>query len=219
MIRLKTLLIFACLFLTGMASSAQDPLHFEKEVAAMVAGDSAVNKKDVILFTGSSSIRLWKDMKRDFPDRNVLNRGFGGSEMTDLIFYADKLIFPYKPKAIFIYEGDNDLNSGKSPQEILNSAEELLALIRKKLPDGVPVYFITPKPSVARWALKDKYLRYNVLLKAWCSKNKKVVYVDMWAALTDQHGEVLPDIFVEDGLHLNKRGYDIWSAVILRHLK
>lgn len=211
--------LYLLLLFLPVATLAQEHSGFEKEVSELVAADSAINRTDIILFTGSSSIRLWKDLNVYYPDKNVLNRGFGGSEMTDLIRFADKLILQYRPKQIFIYEGDNDLNAGKSPEAVLSSAEDLLKLIRKQLRKKTPVYFITPKPSIARWALKEKYLKYRQMLKAWCAKNKNVIFVDMWAPLTDQNGNVIQDIFIEDGLHLNKRGYDIWSAVISKYLK
>lgn len=219
MIDLKKIFCLTLMVLLTAAAVAQDPLRFEKEVNEMLATDATVKKENLILFTGSSSIRMWADLKDYFPDKNVLNRGFGGSETTDLIYYAGKLIVPYQPRQIFIYEGDNDLNSGKSPEEILASTEDLLRLIRKELPKKTPVYFITPKPSLARWEMKDKYLKYRQMLKAWCSKNKNVTCVDMWAALTDQNGDVLKDIFIEDGLHLNKQGYQIWSAMISKYVK
>ena len=139
----------------------QDPLRFEREVNDLVAGDSSLNKRKLILFTGSSSIRFWKSLQTDLPKQNALNRGFGGSEMTDLLYFAETLIVPYKPKKIFIYEGDNDLNSGKSVEEILKTAEKLMTLIRSKLPKGSKVIFIAAKPSLARWKLKDQYLDFK----------------------------------------------------------
>lgn len=195
----------------------QDPLRFESEVKNLVAGDSAVNSRKLILFTGSSSIRFWKSLAVDFPNENTLNRGFGGSEMTDLLYYAEPLILSYQPKMIFIYEGDNDLNSGKSAVEILHAAEKLLALIRTQLPKTT-VIFISAKPSLARWQLKDKYLNFNEQLKQWTEKKKRVKFADVWSALVDSEGNVLPDIFIEDGLHLNEKGYVLWADVIRKFI-
>jgi lysophospholipase L1-like esterase len=208
--------IFFTLFSFTLA--AQDPLRFDKEVTTLTAGDSAVNKKKLILFTGSSSIRMWNDLTMDFPKYNVLNRGFGGSEMTDLLYYAQPLIVNYKPVKIFIYEGDNDINSGKSAEEILKSAEDLLAIIRRDLPKNVRVVFISPKPSLVRSHLKDKYEDYNQKLKAWCDKQKRVQYADVWTPMLDSTGKVIPDLFIEDGLHMNSKGYDIWKLVIEKYL-
>lgn len=196
----------------------QDPLRFEKEVSNLIANDTAVNHKKLILFTGSSSIRFWKSLKSDFSSYNTLNRGFGGSEMSDLLHYANQLIIQYNPREIFIYEGDNDLNSGKDASEILKTADQLLTLIRAQLPKNVKVFFISAKPSLARWALKEKYLDYNKRLEAWTKTKKKVTFVDVWTPLVDTQGEVLKDIFIADGLHLNEKGYKIWAGAIKKFL-
>lgn len=207
--------LFAVLSLSGYAQHQR----FQKEVESLVAADSAVNNKDVVLFTGSSSIRLWTDLESTFPDHNVLNRGFGGSDMSDLVFYFEKLIRPYKSKQIFIYEGDNDLNAGKSPAKILASADSLLKLIRKNVSGSVTVYFITPKPSLSRWHLKDKYVTYHRELKRWASSQKHVAVIDVWTPLLDAQGNVMKDIFLEDGLHLNKKGYSIWTKEIGQYIR
>lgn len=203
------LFCIACLTL-----HAQDPLRFEKEVNKLIAGDSAVNKRKLILFTGSSSIRLWKTLETDLQGHNVVNRGFGGSETTDLIYYFDKLIPPNQPKQIFIYEGDNDLASGKTPDQIMEATDSLLTLIRTKYSKKVRVVFITPKPSLSRWRLKDQYVSYIGKLDAWAKKQKRVTVADVWTPLLDEHGNVMQDIFMEDKLHLNAKGYAIWTKTI-----
>ena len=215
---IKTLIfIFTLLFISPMW--AQEVSRFQVEVDKLVAGDSAIEKKNIILFTGSSSIRVWNNLKTDFPKHNVLNRGFGGSQMADLVVHADKLILPYHPKQIFIYEGDNDIGAGKSSEKILREAEKLLAVIRKGLPKKVQVVFISPKPSILRWQLKDRYLDYNTKLEAWTKKQKNVTYIDVWTPMLDADGNVLRDLFVEDGLHMNRKGYEIWARVIRPYLK
>ena len=208
------ILVFIVALLFVIPIKAQEPSRFQAEVDKLIAGDSAIDKKNIILFTGSSSIRVWTSLKTDFPKHNVLNRGFGGSEMADLVHFADKLIMPYRPKQIFIYEGDNDINAGKSPDEILNEADKLLSLIRKKLPRKVEVVFISPKPSLIRWQLKDKYLDYNRKLEQWTQQQKNVTFIDVWTPMLDANGNVLKDVFIEDGLHMNKKGYEIWAKVI-----
>jgi lysophospholipase L1-like esterase len=209
--RIFILLSILCL---SISLSAQDPKRFEKEIGTLVAGDSLVNHKKLILFTGSSSIRIWKTLAADFPTHNTLNRGFGGSEMSDLLFYAEQLIIKHHPQKIFIYEGDNDINSGKSPGEILKTADELLTLIRSQLPKTVKVIFISPKPSLARWHLKETYEAYNQQLRIWVGHQKGVSFVDVWTPMLDANGEVLKDIFIEDGLHLNEKGYKILAGTI-----
>jgi lysophospholipase L1-like esterase len=171
-----------------------------------------------VLFTGSSSIRIWDDIGDYFPGYQIVNRGFGGSQTSDLLYYANSLIFTLKPSKIFIYEGDNDLAGGKTSKQILATTDSLLQRIRQQLPASVPVYFISPKPSVARWKLKDAYLEHARNLKQWISTKENVIFVDGWSSLVDKNGNVLTGIFRPDNLHLNKKGYDLWSAEIKKFL-
>jgi lysophospholipase L1-like esterase len=200
------------------ALQAQDPARFKKEVDDIVALNQSVNKENLILFTGSSSIRMWKDLATSFPNHNVVNAGFGGSEMSDLLYFTDKLIIPFRPVQVFVYEGDNDLNAGRSPEQIIASAEQILTMIRKALPK-TEVVFISPKPSLARWKLKEKYEAYNKQLKQWTSGKKNVRYADVWTPMLNSDGVVLDDIFIEDGLHLNAKGYGIWTDALRKYLK
>ena len=207
------------LLLFSIEVYAQDPLRFQDDVNLLIASDSTLKKKNIILFTGSSSIRFWASLATDFPKRNVVNRGFGGSEMSDLVYFADKLILPYRPKQIFIYEGDNDISNGKTSDEILSDASKLLALIRDRLSRKTRVLFISPKPSMLRWSLKDKYEAFNQKLKVWTKRNKYVTFVDVWTPMLEGDGTVRQDLFMEDGLHMNEKGYAIWIRVIENVIK
>lgn len=138
--------------------------------------------------------------------------------MSDLLYYTDELIFKYSPSKIFIYEGDNDIASGKTPEQILADAETILAQIREKLPKNVKVYFISAKPSVSRWNLKDKYVDFNTQLEAWAKTETGVEYIDVWTPMLQPSGEVMDDIFKEDNLHMTSKGYDIWEKVIKKYL-
>jgi len=197
---------------------AQDPLRFEKEITDFINSESKVNKKELILFTGSSSIGMWKDLKSDFPKHNVLNRGFGGSHMSDLYYLAKPVILNYNPSRIFIYEGDNDIGSGKTPEEVLQVAERLISFLRSQLPADVKIIFISAKPSVSRWHLKEKYEDFNHKLKQWTTTRKNVLYADVWSPMLDSNGEVQKDLFLDDNLHMNRKGYDIWKSVISEFL-
>lgn len=210
--------LFICLslFIT-ITLQGQNPQRFQQEVDSLIILNKSFNKHNVILFTGSSSIRLWHDLQSSFPNSNILNMGFGGSKMADLLYYTDRLIIPYRPKQIFIYEGDNDINSGRSDNQIIASADSILLKIRKHLPEA-EVVFISAKPSLSRWGLKEKYEAYNKKLKSWTEQKRKVRYMDVWTPMLDAKGEVLKDIFVEDGLHLNKKGYAIWTNVLRKYI-
>ncbi|AHM60769.1 G-D-S-L family lipolytic protein [Flammeovirgaceae bacterium 311] len=217
----RTLLcIFLGIFLmlgTSVSLFAQEkkgPLRWEETIRNFEKQDQAnPPEKGAILFTGSSSIVMYKDLANHFPEHQVLNRGFGGSNFTDLLHYAPRVIYPYKPSKIFIYEGDNDVASGEDAKEILKKAIQLREEIAKALP-GVPVVFISPKPSVARWAMKDKYEALNRELKAYADKTKNTMYADVWTAMLDENGVVYDNIFLKDNLHMNSEGYAIWKTVL-----
>ena len=197
---------------------AQDPRRFQAEVAELTANDKSLNKKDIVLFTGSSSIRMWSSLQSDFPNYNIVNRGFGGSQTSDLLYFFDQLILPYNPKKIFIYEGDNDLSLGKSPGQILSTMDSVITMFQQKVSKNVPIYVISPKPSISRWYLKDKYVEFNTLMSQLASQRNKVYFVDVWSPALDNGGTVIKDIFLEDGLHMNSKGYTIWANVLRKYL-
>ncbi|WOK04852.1 SGNH/GDSL hydrolase family protein [Imperialibacter roseus] len=214
----KRLSFLTALFFGCVTLLAQNPQRFQGEIDKYAQEAASVSNKKLALFTGSSSIRIWDDMAERFPKKNVLNRGFGGSSMSDLLYYTDELIFKYSPSKIFIYEGDNDIASGKTAEQILTDAKTILAQIREKLPKNVKVYFISAKPSVARWSLKDKYVDFNTQLEAWTKTEANVGYVDVWTPMLQPNGEVMDDIFREDNLHMTSKGYDIWEKVFKKYL-
>lgn len=215
---IKYLLLSGLLCASLIPILAQNPERFRAEVEKLTTNDQALSKKHVILFTGSSSIRLWADLNSSFPKCNIVNRGFGGSQTSDLLYYFDQLILPYAPKKIFIYEGDNDINSGHTAEQILNTTDSLLRLIRLKVSKHVPVFLITPKPSIARWHLKSNYQDYIQKLQVWAKTRPYVTVIDVWHPMLDEKGVVLQDVFVEDRLHMNKKGYDIWASTIAPYL-
>lgn len=207
------------LFFISFSSVGQEsPARFHNEVQELIAQDTAVVKKNLILFTGSSSVRMWKTLSVDFPKFNVLNHGFGGSTMVDLLYYLDTLVTPFQPKQVFIYEGDNDIAAGVSPDDILVDAIRLTRAIKDKLPK-TEVLFISPKPSLLRWNLKPQYDLYNGKLKSWCDTQKGVRFIDVWNPMLNSEGNVRNDLFIEDGLHMNGTGYAIWTKVIGPYLK
>jgi lysophospholipase L1-like esterase len=216
-ISLKTaLLLLLCTFNSALLL-AQNPERFTKEVDSIVAANQSFQKDNLVLFTGSSSIRLWKNLSVAFPEHNVLNMGFGGSEMADLLYFTDQLIIPFQPRQIFIYEGDNDLSVGRTAEQIIASADSLLLRVRQHLPEA-EVVFISPKPSLMRWELKAKYEDFNKKLRAWTSKKRDVRFADVWTPMLDRNGKVMQDIFVADGLHLNEKGYSIWTGALKKFL-
>ena len=212
--------LFLILFLVfTLFAAAQDPSRFKTEVIQLSKKEYNFNPdKKLVVFAGSSSIRMWKDIQSYFPEYNVINNGFGGSHFSDLLFYYDELILSSKPEILFIYEGDNDIASDKKPSEVMKQAKELVAKIRQDLPK-TRILFISPKPSLAREKLKEKYLTFNNKLERYCNRKKQLDFVNVWTPMCDKSGTILPGLCLEDGLHMNKTGYDIWGAAIDNYLE
>jgi len=202
------LLLSASTCLQAQEQWASSMQHF----AAMDAQNQPA--PGAVLFVGSSSIARWKDIADYFPEHRILNRGFGGSQFSDLIYYADQVIYPYQPAKIFIYEGDNDLAAGDSPKAILKEAKKLRRMIAKALGKDIPVVFIAPKPSVARWELKGSYEQLNTLLERYARRTAHTAFADVWTPALDEGGQVLQHLFLEDNLHMNAAGYAIWQKVL-----
>ena len=210
---LKILLVLFTMVCLTYDLSGQDPLRFKEEINLMLSGEEGMGSDtDLIVFTGSSSIRMWESLSDDFSEATLLNRGFGGSQMSDLLYYKKELILQYRPARIFIYEGDNDIWEGKSTDEILSDAAKLLKSIKESLPTS-KVYFISAKPSIARWGMADKYRQFNRRLEQW-TEEQGVSFIDIWTPMCDADGDVLQDLFIEDDLHMNEKGYAIWKDVI-----
>ncbi len=213
---MKTTLVLAFL-LIPIIIFGQDPLRFEEEVAKFKNAASDYPEENRIVFTGSSSIRLWVDFKAYFPNHNVINTGFGGSETSDLIHYQDLLIKQFSPKQVFIYEGDNDTNSGKSSGRIMKDLKVLISSLKAS---GIEdIVLIAAKPSIARWQLKADYQKLNKKIEKLASKDEQLRYANVWDIMLDDAGNVREDIFIEDNLHMNKKGYDLWIKVIAPLLK
>jgi lysophospholipase L1-like esterase len=210
----SVILVFLVLF-----AAAQDAARFKNDVEELAKKEYTFSTENkLVVFAGSSSLRMWKDVQSYFPEYNVINNGFGGSHFSDLLFYYDELILSRKPEILFIYEGDNDIADAKKPREVMKQAKELVTKIRKDLPE-TRILFISPKPSLAREKLKEKYLTFNNKLERYCNRKKQVEFVNVWTPMCDKSGNILPGLFVEDGLHMNNKGYAIWAEAIGNYLE
>lgn len=167
---------------------------------------------DAVLFVGSSSIVMW-DTKKWFPDMATINRGFGGSQICDSTYYADVLVTKHKPRAVVFYSGDNDIASGKSAERVHEDFHEFLKKVRQSLPE-TPVIFITIKPSIARWKLRDKMQEANRLIAGETRSDKHLTILDVWPTMLGADGQPKKEIFREDGLHMNETGYKAWSELL-----
>ncbi len=194
--------------------NAQDPNRFKSQIEELVQKEYQFEAgKELALFTGSSSVRMWRDVQDYFPEYNVINNGFGGSHFSDLIYYYEELIPKYSPDYLFIYEGDNDIASNKKPGKVIKEAKLLVDRIQQDLPD-TKVVLISAKPSVARWNLHKNYEKLNKKLERLAKKTDNLEFADVWSAMLDENGQVFTDVFLDDNLHMNKKGYDIWGEVI-----
>ncbi|QDH79494.1 G-D-S-L family lipolytic protein [Echinicola soli] len=197
-------------------SAQENPEKFRKEVDQIVT-NTPVPSGDVYLFTGSSSVRMWKDIDRYFPDVTVVNTGFGGSQTFELLHYAEELIIRYAPHKVFIYEGDNDLASGKTPVTILNTMQKLVSKLKSKLPE-TEIVLISPKPSPSRWQLKEDYESLNRLLEVYADKTIGVEFVNVWDIALNEKGRPNPEIYLSDSLHMTELGYDGWAEMLEPHI-
>ena len=191
------------------------PERFASAIAEFQAADAAnPPPKGAIVCTGSSSMRMWHPrIKDDLPGLTLLPRGFGGSHYTDLIYYLEALVFKYQPRALLLYEGDNDAKHGKTPERIFQDFKFLVEQCREQVPD-LRLYIIGSKPSVARWAIAEQMQRNNAMIQDYCRAKPGFTYIDVWPQLLDGNGQVRPELFMEDELHLNSAGYDRWTAAI-----
>ncbi len=168
---------------------------------------------EVVVITGSSTVRLWDSSDTAFPDAQVVNTGFGGSTMDQLLAHYPGLIGRFAPDQVYIGSGDNDVARGRAPAEVIADTERLLAAIARDHP-GTTVAIIAAKPSLQRWFLRDRYESLNEQFAALAADDPNVAFVDVWKELLDADGRVRPELYAGDGLHLNSRGYRIYSAAI-----
>ena len=175
--------------------------------------------KDAILFIGSSSFTNWKDVQNYFPGYTIINRGFGGSTLLDQIRYADDVIFPYQPKQIVIYCGENDLASSDTvtAEIVFDRYKQLYKMIREKLPN-VQITYISMKPSPSRRHLSDKMKFGNYLIDHFATYNKNSAFIDVHSKMLTVVGQPMPEIFLADSLHMNAKGYAIWQKEIQSYL-
>ena len=207
--------IFSLLILTAHVVHAQDAPFYNEIIDFKKADSTQMPPSNAVLFTGSSSIRMWNNIHKDFPGKTIINRGFGGSSTPHVIQYADEIIFPYNPKQIVIYVGENDFTSTPpaTPVEVADRIDSLIHLIRTKLPQ-VPIVYISIKPSISRISLMPQMKEANQLIKERLEKQKNIVFVDVFSKMLDENGKPMKDIFLADNLHMNAKGYAIWKKAL-----
>ena len=164
---------------------------------------------DAVLFVGSSSIRLWPT-RECFGEFAVLNRGFGGSQISDVNYFAERIVLRYEPKVIVFYAGDNDVAAGKNARRVFDDYKKFVKLVHKKLP-GTRIIYIGIKPSRSRWSLWPVMNEANMMIKDFSGKNGRLFYLDSATPLLNSDGKPNVEFFLKDQLHLNDKGYDVWT--------
>jgi lysophospholipase L1-like esterase len=216
---LKKLFILFWILVSGFLAEAQQP-PFYADIQAFKKQDSIhAPLSHPILLVGSSSFTKWQDVQTYFPGYVIVNRGFGGSTLLDLIRYADEIIFPYQPKQILIYCGENDLAASDtvSAKIVAGRFKTLFDIIRAKMPT-TPVAFISLKPSPSRQHLMAKMEAVNKEIKKYLKGKAHTAFIDVYHAMLTREGLPMPQLFIEDNLHMNAQGYAIWKKLIEPYL-
>jgi len=201
------------LMLSGRSVRAGSGVHdfakWESGIAAFEQKDLAnPPPKKALLFIGSSTIRLWTMLAADFSGHRVINRGFGGSQIVDSTHFADRIIFPYEPRMIFLRAGGNDLAAGKSPEQVFEDFKEFAATVHAKLPETDIVY-ISLSPSIARWKQADKEKALNTMVEEFARQAPHLKYIETYQMVLGPDGKPRPELFIADKLHFSVEGYNL----------
>jgi lysophospholipase L1-like esterase len=196
-----------------------DPTLWERSIKKFEKSDSEKKPNtNIILFTGSSSIVYWKNLEEDMSPLEVLNRGFGGSQIPDVTHYVDRIVVPYEPKGLVFYAGENDItgllvSKKKTAEEVATSFKQFCDKVFTAY-KPIPIYFISIKPPKRRRKFWLEMEKANKLIEDYCASNENLHYINIVDPMLDSNGMVKHDLFKWDGIHLNKKGYEIWKAVI-----
>ena len=228
--RRSSIPLLSCLLLATLAAVVGWPNSFaqqagptaatwESEIKAFENADKTnPPPKGAVLFIGSSSIRLWKTLAQDFPEHKVINRGFGGSQIMDSVNFVERIVVPYRPRIVVLYAGGNDINSGKSTQQVFADYQSFVTKVHAALPQTRIVY-ISIAPNPARWAQVEKVKAANQLIENYALQHPHLAFVNVFPHMLGEDGQPRPELFVEDRLHMNAQGYGLWTKILRPYLK
>ena len=200
------------------AAKRPDPARWEKEIAAFERADRE-NPPPAggVLFVGTSAIRLWTTLARDFPEHQVINRGFGGAHTADVTHFADRIIFPYAPRTIVIRAGGNDLHAGMSPEQVAADFKTFVETVRARLPE-VRIVYLSTSPAPARWEERDEARAANALIAEYARRTPGLTYVETYDLVLNADGTPRAEVFVADRLHFTPEGYRLLAERLRPHL-
>ncbi|HTD86539.1 MAG TPA: SGNH/GDSL hydrolase family protein [Candidatus Binatia bacterium] len=192
--------------------------RFEGEILAFEASDRTnPPPKRAAVFVGSSSIRLWKTLAQDFPKQHVINRGFGGSEISDSVNYARRIVIPYQPRLVVMYAGGNDIHNGKTPERVFADFTNFVTTVHAALP-RTRIAYISIAPNPARWVEVDKVRAANGLIADYVRRQRNMQFIDVFPHMLGADGQPRPEIYGPDRLHMNEHGYVLWRDIVKRYL-
>ncbi len=201
----------------GALFAADAPSKWEPDIAKFEKQDAEMPPaKGENLFVGSSSVRMWK-LKESFPEHVCLNRGFGGSQLKDVVQFVDRIVIPCEPRVIVLYAGDNDLAAKRTPEDVHADYRAFVDRVREKLPH-TKIVWVAIKPSIKRWEIRDKGQAANAAIRADIETGRGDVYVDIWQPMLGDDGMPRAELYLADGLHLTPAGYAVWNKLVVPHL-
>ena len=217
---LRSRLPFAGLiFLLSAALLHATPDKWRAAIDDLTAKDATQQPPTgAVVFVGSSSIRYWTTLAEDFPGITSINRGFGGSELYDSVFYADRVVLPYHPRLVVVYAGENDLNAGQSPSTVVSYFLAFTKKIHASQP-STKIIFLAIKESPVRAKIRNEVLLTNQLIAAECARDPRCQFVDVATPLLDHQGQTRPELFRPDRLHLLPEGYAVWTKILAPYLQ
>lgn len=201
-------------------SASEDPLVWEDNIAALEAKTVGLYPAgEAVVFIGSSSIRLWGTIEKDMAPLPVIQHGFGGAKLNDIVYYAERLVNAYQPRAVVVFAGTNDIDpaASKPPEVLLASYQDFVARVRKDNA-SLPVFYIGITPSLLRWSVWSIAQDANSLISDWVDSDPNLYFIDTSAGLMGDDGQPAKDHYVIDGLHLSAKGYQVWTEIIRQRL-
>ncbi len=215
----KSIYFLFFILLVQTACAQQEKYPFENEVTAFVKQDEKNSpQKQGFLFIGSSSIRMWADLETRFDRQPIVKRGVGGCTLNQLVnYYTNKILFPYQPRKVFVYAGENDIVDGADAQNVHKNFVRLCDTIKSQLPKTT-IYFMAIKRGPAREKFAAEFVKANQLIKSYAAKTRKVKFIDTASPILNQEGKPDSTLFKEDGIHLKLNGYDLWEKTLKKHV-